>query len=455
MLDRLGSLIEELERVVGGLEPDGLSGDEAMDLCSRFAEVERLGAAGRIVTGARVAATEVWRRGGCRSAAEWVARCAGTDPERARGGLETAERLGDCPAVAAGLRAGRLSDAQASVLVDALAVRPELEERLVAFAGQHSLRRLREECRLVKSVSRSAAEESAETHRNRTLKMWTGRDGSFRFSGSAPGPAGAEFMARIEERKAKLLDAARKEGRREPFEALALDALMGLVTEERGGGATRFRPTTMMIVHVPYEALVRGSLADGEVCEIRGVGPIPLDVARRLAGDSILRVLVTKGAQPMAVTPGLRTIPRALRLLLEARDKVCAIRGCDVSRGLQIDHCVDFALFGPTDLENCAALCRVHHDMKTYLGFRRVRDDGGEWILVPPDDYLDPEPPDPAIGPTLFRNPWTGLADLDRLGGGVVDHDGLGAGAGAGVGERSGAGRADRLAFAGMGGPAP
>jgi hypothetical protein len=157
----------------------------------------------------------------------------------------------------------------------------------------------------------------------------------------------------------------------------------------------------------------------------------------------------------MAVTPGLRTIPRALRLLLEARDKVCAIRGCDVSRGLQIDHCVDFALLGPTDLENCAALCRVHHDMKTYLGFRRVRDDGGEWILVPPDDYLDPEPPDPAIGPTLFRNPWTGLADLDRLGGGVVDHDGLGAGAGAGVGERSGAGRADRLAFAGMGGPAP
>ncbi|MDQ1566997.1 MAG: hypothetical protein QOF96_1877, partial [Actinomycetota bacterium] len=71
----------------------------------------------------------------------------------------------------------------------------------------------------------------------------------------------------------------------------------------------------------------------------------------------------------------------------------------------------------------------------------------------------DPEPPDPAIGPTLFRNPWTGLADLDRLGGGVVDHDGRGAGAGAaagaGVVERSGAGRADRLAFAGMGGPAP
>ena len=451
-MDRLGSLIEELKQVVGGLEPDELSGDEAMDLCSRFAEVERLGAAGRIVTGARVAATELWRRGGWRSAADWVARHAGTDPERARDGLETAARLGGCPAVAGGLRAGRLSDAQASVLVDALAVRPELEERLVEFAGQHSLRRLREECRLVKSVSRSAAEESAEVYRNRTLKLWTGRDGSFRFSGSAPGPAGAEFMARIEERKAKLVDAARKEGRREPFEALALDALMELVTEERGSGATRFRPKTMMIVHVAYEALVRGSLADGEVCEIRGVGPIPLDVARRLGSDSILRVLVTKGAQPMAVTPGVRTIPRALRILLEARDKVCAIRGCDVSRGLQIDHCVDFALLGPTDLENCAPLCRVHHDMKTYLGFRRVRDEDGEWILVPPDDYLDPDPPDPGIGPTLFRNPWTGLVDSDR---GNGDGAGVGAGAGAAGDEPSGADRADQLVFAGAGGPAP
>jgi hypothetical protein len=430
VIDELGSLIADLKGCVEGLDADELNGDEAMALCTRFAEVERLGAAGRLVAAARVAATEEWRRGGCRSAADWVARQAGTDPERVKEGLETAGRLADCPAVAAGLRAGRLSDAQAGVIVDALGVHPDLEERLVEYAGQHSLRRLREECRRVKCASLSAAEECAEVHRNRSLKMWTGRDGSFRFSGSAPGPVGAEFLARVEERKAKLLDAARKGGRREPFEALALDALVELVTEERGGGPERFRPKAMLIVHVAYEALQRGSVADGEVCEIRGVGPIPLDVARRLASDSILRVLVTKGAQPMAVTPGVRTIPRALRILLEARDKVCAINGCDVSRGLQIDHCLDFALLGPTDLENCAPLCRVHHDMKTYLGYRRVRDDDGSWVLVPPDDYLDPEPPDPDVGPTVFRNPWTGLID-------------------------SGAGRVDQLELVGAAGPAP
>ena len=70
MLDQLGILVQELKGCVGGLDAGGLSGGEAMELCARFAEVERLGAAGRIVTAERVAATEVWRRGGSRSAAD-------------------------------------------------------------------------------------------------------------------------------------------------------------------------------------------------------------------------------------------------------------------------------------------------------------------------------------------------------------------------------------------------
>lgn len=34
-----------------------------MELCARFAQVERLGGAGRLLTAQRVKATEVWRRG--------------------------------------------------------------------------------------------------------------------------------------------------------------------------------------------------------------------------------------------------------------------------------------------------------------------------------------------------------------------------------------------------------
>ncbi|MDQ1518328.1 MAG: hypothetical protein QOE80_4158, partial [Actinomycetota bacterium] len=112
---------------------------------------------------------------------------------------------------------------------------------------------------------------------------------------------------------------------------------------------------------------------------------------------------------------------------------------------------------GPTDLENCAPLCRVHHDIKTYLGFRRVRDEDGEWILVPPDDYLDPEQPDPTIGPTLFFNPWTGEPSDAALRHGAADRSGLPGGCGAAPSPTVARSprRSEQPALAGMSGPAP
>jgi hypothetical protein len=449
MLDRLGSLIEALQGCIDGLDTAQLDGGEAMELCDRFAQVERLGAAGRMFTAHRVKETEVWRRGGSRTAADWVARHTGCDPERAKDGLETAGRLPDCPVVAAELRAGGLSEAQAHVIADTAAVRPEAEGRLVEFAHTNSLRRLREECRRVKNADESASEEYKRVHRSRALKTWVGRDGATCGTFRLTSDAGATFLAAIEERKAKHVKAARHEGRREPFEAYAADALAELVTEERGGTAGGTRPKTMVIVHVAYEALRRDALVDGEVCEIAGIGPVPLDVAQSLAADSILRVLVTKGGQPMAVTPGVRTIPRALRLLLEARDRACVVPGCDVTRGLQVDHRKPFARLGPTDLENCGLLCKLHHDMKTYLGYRLQRHADGSWTFTPPDEYRDPEPADPAVGEPLYRSPWTGRSTEFGEGAGFDEQRA----------ERTGsAERAERegqLALVGASGPAP
>src|SRR5687767_861557 len=127
MFDQLGSLIEGLKACVGALDPGENSGDDALKLFARFGEVERLGAAGKLVAAERVAATEVWRRGGSRSAADWVARNSGTSSERAKEALETAGRLAECQVVAAELRAGRLSEAQANAIVDAVGVRPDAE----------------------------------------------------------------------------------------------------------------------------------------------------------------------------------------------------------------------------------------------------------------------------------------------------------------------------------------
>ena len=72
-------------------------------------------------------------------------------------------------------------------------------------------------------------------------------------------------------------------------------------------------PATMVHVRVDHQALRRGHIEPGEVCEIPGIGPIPVDVARRLAADSVLSVLVTDGIDVTAVAHAGRTIPAAFR----------------------------------------------------------------------------------------------------------------------------------------------
>src|SRR6185503_12577283 len=106
-----------------------------------------------------------------------------------------------------------------------------------------------------------ALDEYKEVHRSRALKTWTGRDGAtcgtFRFTPDT----GAAFLAAIEQRKARQVRAARRDGRREPFEAYAADALVELVTEARGGAPAMTSPRAMVIVHVAYESIARGALA--------------------------------------------------------------------------------------------------------------------------------------------------------------------------------------------------
>jgi 5-methylcytosine-specific restriction endonuclease McrA len=130
--------------------------------------------------------------------------------------------------------------------------------------------------------------------------------------------------------------------------------------------------------------LLRGHLEPGEICEIPGIGPIPVDVARRLAADSILNVLVTDGVDVTSVAHAGRTIPAAIRTALLERDPHCVVPGCDVREGLEIDHVLPFTDGGPTSLANLARLCHWHHYLKTHQRYRLLQvKDGWEWQSPP------------------------------------------------------------------------
>ncbi|WP_353650349.1 DUF222 domain-containing protein [Nakamurella sp. A5-74] len=65
----------------------------------------------------------------------------------------------------------------------------------------------------------------------------------------------------------------------------------------------------------------------------------------------------------------------AEQLLL--RDRVCRFPGCrHPARACDLDHRVPFAEGGPTTAENMDALCRFHHRLKTFTGWRAVRAPG-------------------------------------------------------------------------------
>jgi hypothetical protein len=138
----------------------------------------------------------------------------------------------------------------------------------------------------------------------------------------------------------------------------------------------------MVHVRVDHAALVRGRVEPGEICEIPGVGPIPVAVARALSADSILSVLVTDGVDVTGVAHAGRTIPASVRRALTERDPECAVPGCGQRDELEIDHLEPLAKGGRTTLENLVRLCHWHHYLKTHQGHRLERVDGTwRWIV--------------------------------------------------------------------------
>lgn len=70
---------------------------------------------------------------------------------------------------------------------------------------------------------------------------------------------------------------------------------------------------------------------------------------------------------------------------LVLRDRVCRFPGCrHPARRCDLDHRVSFAEGGPTTAENLDTLCRFHHRLKTFTGWRAVREPGNRLTWTTP-----------------------------------------------------------------------
>lgn len=111
-----------------------------------------------------------------------------------------------------------------------------------------------------------------------------------------------------------------------------------------------------------------------------GLIPAPI-IAATLARTATIRWLVHPGESP----PEPRYTPSAkLSDFVRCRDMTCRFPGCDVEAyRCDLDHTIAYPV-GPTQASNLACLCRKHHLLKTFWGWRDVQSPDGTVVWTSP-----------------------------------------------------------------------
>jgi 5-methylcytosine-specific restriction endonuclease McrA len=137
------------------------------------------------------------------------------------------------------------------------------------------------------------------------------------------------------------------------------------------GSAGRFQ----VVVHVDAEALREGSEEGEAVLADSGVG-VSAETSRRWACDAGV-VEMRHGPEGGVLDVGRkrRTVPPAIRRVLEHRDGGCRFPGCGC-RYTDAHHIRHWADGGETRLDNLVLLCRRHHRAVHEEGFRVELEEG-------------------------------------------------------------------------------
>jgi hypothetical protein len=381
-------------QMVGGLDPNDVPLRDATPLWSAFDRIERLASSAKTLLAARVDEAGDWKLAGARSAADHMAKLGGTTAHVARRSLETSKQVAELPVIADAMRGGVLSSLQADAIARGATADPSAEARLLRKAQSTNLSELREECLRTKAA---ADPDRDATHRRidaeRYARFHTDLEGGRNLVARGTG----DRLSRIEKALEPIIDDLFKkawaEGRREPREAYAFHALVMLAEQDPAPepASTKKRtpkPAYLTLLHVTYEALTKGAIEGEEVCEIVGIGPVPIRVAREVLGESILKLVITKGVDVANVVHLGRGPTAAQRIALLWTSPKCSNSECSRMR-VEIDHNNPWAVTKHTVLGELDPLCGHDHALKTNHGWSLVEGTGRR-AFVSPDDPCHP-----------------------------------------------------------------
>jgi Domain of unknown function (DUF222) len=329
------------------------------------------------------------------------------------------------PETLAALARGEITLRHARCLVEAVAFLDDetaasVQAKALPFAAGRDLAAFRRKVarEVLAADPRSALERHADQLADRRVGIDAQTDGMASLYGLLPAEGAAALMTVLDERAAR-----REPGDERTSDQRRADALVQLALDARNGrpdcpkcsptagtspgrhtsatrppgspgGSTSPRWRSMHpTVHVTV-ALSTLLGFDEAPAELGAHGPIPAELARRIAADEsgTWRRLVTDDLGRL-IDYGRRTYrpPADLARFVMARDRTCRFPTCNRRACCcELDHATAWADGGPTSAANLNGLCCRHHHAKHDASWRlKRRADGGiEWTSPTGHSYV-------------------------------------------------------------------
>jgi len=291
----------------------------------------------------------------------------------------------DYPAAVEALECGQIAPAHARVIAEEgehlpAELRRSYEQRVLAIAGETTAGRLRPRARRIAESLQPEALEERHARAAERRRVW------LRELPDGMAELGAELPAVLAH---GIYDRLTRGGRAARCQTPA-------------GSAAPDAPGVDAPADVPADPRALDQLRADLLCELllAGVSPDPTPAVRAVAGivPRVKITVPTDGLSPAtldgygpidattarrlsAVAPGwdriavdesggVRATDRyrpteAMRRVLEARDEHCRFPGCRMPvERCDVDHTVEWAAGGRTEIGNLAHLCRLHHALK-------------------------------------------------------------------------------------------
>jgi hypothetical protein len=379
---------EQLAELIGDLDPAVVPGRTAAAMVTELAAIEKLAQGGRVLLARRVAESRAWEGSGERTAADWMARQAGTSVSEAAGVIETSKQVTHLEGTAAALCDGKLSANYDAFLTAVALLRQHLgldpkpsadataeptadpappantADPSTAHVGPSDETALTDDATLTDDTrtGRAAASPADPTV-------------------SSPTPTATPWSGDRTDQASEATHteaAAKAEGK--DGTPLPPPSAPPVPTRLPGGNNTK------VIVLIDHTALVRGHTIAGETCEVAGLGPVPASVVRDLLPDAFVAAVIKKGHDIVNVAHLGRGLNIHQRTAIEATGLRCSNLACNPPDHRPPDRPPPPLARRPDHQTRQPAdpLCPNCHRKKTHHGWHLARGTGRRRFF-PPD----------------------------------------------------------------------